>query len=422
MTIQEALRYINSSAWFGGKKDLSRMAELLSRLGDPQKELKTVHIAGTNGKGSCAAMTASVMKTAGYRTGLFTSPYLYRFNERMRLNGEQIGDEELARLITEVSAAADAMDDHPTAFELMTATAFLWFAAEKCELAVLEAGMGGRLDATNVITDPEAVVIMNLALDHTQVLGNTIREIAEEKAGIIKPGCDCVLYQQEEEAGSVIREVCRLRGATLHEADFSQIRPEFDSLDGQVFTYRGKPYAIPLPGGCQRRNAAVVTELAEVLRERGWKIGEDDLEHGLYAVSWPARFEVLAEDPYFVLDGGHNPQCIAEVKENLRHYFPDQPHVLLVGVLRDKDYRTMFATLDETADAYFCVTPASLRALDAEELAELLKGFGKPVTVCRSIEDGVDAARERAREKGGMACAVGSLYMAGAIRACFGCY
>ena len=423
MNIQEALRYINSSAWFGGKKDLSRITGLLSRLGDPQKRLKTVHIAGTNGKGSCAAMTASVLKTAGYRTGLFTSPYLYRFHERMRIDGEEIGDEALANCITRVRTAAETMEEHPNAFEMMTATAFLWFAEEQCDITVLETGLGGRLDATNVITDPEAVVIMNIGLDHTKILGNSIAEIAAEKAGIIKPGGDCVLYQQQEEAArEVISAVCREQGAKLHEADFSQITPEFDSLEGQVFSYRGESYALPLLGACQRRNAAVVIELAGVLRRRGWKISSTALEHGLYAVSWPARFEILSDDPYFVLDGGHNPQCAQEVAENLRHYFPGQKHILLAGVLRDKDVQALFSTLDRTADEYICISPGSDRAMSAQDLAEVLMPFGKPVTACETIAEGVELARQRAKKTRGMVCATGSLYMAGEIRFCFGCY
>ena len=422
MTVEEALQYINSSAWFDDTRDLSRMQTLLDKLGNPQEKLKTIHIAGTNGKGSCAAMTASVLKAAGYKTGLFTSPYLYRFHERMQINGQQIGDEALSTCITKVRSAAEAMERHPTAFEMMTATAFLWFAKESCDITVIEVGLGGRLDATNVIQKPEAAVIMNIGLDHTGILGSTIPEIAGEKARIIKPGCDCVLYQQGEEATEVIRDFCRQQKAALHEANFAQIVTEFDSLEGQVFSYRGETYAIPLLGAFQRRNAAVVIELVRVLRNRKWKISPEALEHGLYAVSWPARFEVLADDPYFVLDGGHNPQCAQEVAENLMHYFPEEKHILLVGVLRDKDARAIFSILNEAADEYICIKPNSSRALEARELAELLGQFEKPVTVGETIEEGIYRAQQRAKESCGMVCATGSLYMAGEIRACFGCY
>ena len=239
MNYKESLEYINSTAWFGGEPGLGRIRALLSALGDPQKAFRTVHIAGTNGKGSCAAMTASVLKAAGYRTGLFTSPYLHRFNERMQINGREIEDEALAEHATAVRKAAEAMAEHPTAFEMMTACAFLWFAAQHCEIAVLETGLGGRYDATNSIENPEACVIMNIGLDHTRILGNTIAEIAAEKAGILKPDCDCVLYQQSREAEEVIEETCRRLGARLHRADFSRIEPEFDSLDGPGQTSPG---------------------------------------------------------------------------------------------------------------------------------------------------------------------------------------
>ena len=421
MDYREALAYISGLRWYGSRPGLERVGALLEKLGDPQKKLKFVHIAGTNGKGSCAAMTASVLRAAGYRTGLFTSPYLFRFNERMQLNGHPIGDEVLAALVEELRPLADAMEEHPTEFEMMTALAMLWYAREKADIVVLEVGLGGRFDATNIIESPEAAVIMNIGLDHTAVLGDTVEQIAFEKAGIIKPGCEVVLYPQRESVERVIRARCEALGAALHTADFAQIVPEFDSLEGQVFTYKGLPCAIPLLGAHQRGNAAVVLELVEVLRARGWQIGEDAAEHGLYAVQWPARFELVHEDPAFIVDGGHNPQCAETVAENLLHYFPQKKRVLLVGVLADKDYPRLTEILAPAADAWVCVTPDSERALSAAELGAALERFGKPVTVCGSIPEGVSAAMEQAGADGAV-CAVGSLYMAGAIRACFQLY
>lgn len=421
MDYKEALAYIDGVRWYGSKPGLERIGALLEKLDNPQKHLKFIHIAGTNGKGSCAAMTASVLKAAGYRTGLFTSPYLFRFNERMQLNGRPIEDDVLAALVTEIKPLADAMEDHPTEFELMTAAALLWYRREKCDIVVLEVGLGGRFDATNIIDAPEAAVIMNIGLDHTAVLGDTVEQIAAEKAGIIKPGCAVVLYPQQESVMEVIRARCASLGAALHTADFSQIAPEFDSLEGQVFTYRGEPVAIPLLGAHQRRNAAVVLELVEVLRARGWKLEPDAVEHGLYAVSWPARFERVHEEPDFIVDGGHNPQCAETVAENLLHYFPAQKRVLLIGVLADKDYEKLCEILNPAAAAWVCVTPDSERALPAAELGGFLERFGKPVTVCDTIPDGVTAALREAGADG-MVCSVGSLYMAGAVRACFQLY
>ena len=419
MNITEALQAIAGTQWFGSKPGLERTEALLDKLGRPQDRLKYIHIAGTNGKGSCAAMLASILKAAGYRTGLYTSPYLFRFHERMQINGEPVSDEALAELVTRIRPLAEAMDDHPTEFELITAAALLWFAEEHCDIVVLEVGLGGRLDATNVIAAPEAAVLMNIGLDHTAVLGDTLEQIAAEKAGILKPGCEAVAYQQQESVLEVFRQKAREVGAGLHVADFSQLVPEFDSLEGQSFTYRGEPYALALLGDHQLRNAAVVLETVEVLRSRGWRISREAVEHGLYATAWPARFEPVSEEPPFIVDGGHNPQCAESVRRNLLHYFPESRRVLLVGVLRDKDYPALFDILNEAADAWVCVTPNSERALPAAELGKFLERYGKPVTVCESIPDGVETAREQAGEDG-MACAVGSLYMAGAVRACFG--
>ena len=418
MDYKEALAYINGVEFFGSKPGLTRIRELLERLGDPQKKLRFIHIAGTNGQGSCAAMTASILKAAGYKTGLYTSPYLYRFNERMQINGRQIEDDALAEIVSRVRPAAEAMADHPTEFELMTAAALLWYAQETCDVVVLEVGLGGRFDASNIIDAPEAAVIMNIGLDHMALLGDTLEQIAFEKAGIIKPGTDAVLFEQGEEATGVVRRRCEELGVPLHIADFSQLVSEFDSLYGQSFTYRGQPYALPLLGAHQLKNAAVVLELVEVLREKGWKLEQGDVEHGLYAVSWPGRFELVSDEPYFVVDGGHNPQCAETVRDNLLHYFPDKRRILLLGVLRDKDYPGLTAILDAAADEYVCITPASARALPAEELAEHLKRYGKTVTVCGSIRDGVTEALRRS-DGDSVVCAVGSLYSVGEIRACF---
>ena len=421
MDYQQALAYISGTAVFGSRPGLERIGELLEKLGNPQKRLRFVHIAGTNGKGSCAAMTASVLKAAGYKTGLYTSPYLYRFNERMQIGGKQIGDEALAEIVTRVRPIAEAMADHPTEFELITAAALLWFAQEQCDVVVLEVGLGGRFDATNIIDAPEVAVIMNIGLDHTAVLGDTIEQIALEKAGIIKPGTAAVLFQQSESVTRLVRARCEELDVSLRIPDFSAIHSEFDSLYGQTFRYQGEAYALPLLGTHQLKNAATVLEVVDVLRGRGWRLEQSDVEHGLYAVSWPGRFELLSEEPLFIVDGGHNPQCAQTVAENLLRYFPDKRRILLLGVLKDKDVSGLTDRLDPVADEYLCITPESPRALTAEALAELLGRYGKPVTVCGSIRDGVSAALERA-DGDSVVCAVGSLYSVGEIRYFFGKY
>ena len=418
MDYKEALAYLDKVEFFGSKPGLTRIGEILEKLGNPQKGLRFIHIAGTNGKGSCAAMTASILKAAGYKTGLYTSPYLFRFNERMQINGKQIDDEVLAELVSRVKPIADAMEDHPTVFELMTATALLWYQEQHCDAVVLEVGLGGRFDATNIIDAPEAAVIMNIGLDHTEILGDTVEQIAAEKAGILKPGTEAVLFQQSEGVTGVVRARCEELGVPLHIADFSQLHSEFDSIYGQSFTYKGEAYALPLLGSHQLKNAATVLELVEVLRRRGWRLEQSDVEHGLYAVHWPGRFELLSEEPLFVVDGGHNPQCALTVAENLRHYFPDRRRILLLGILQDKDYAGLTDILDPVADEYICITPASRRALPAEELARHLSRYNKPVSVCDSIRDGVSRALDRSGEDS-VVCAVGSLYSVGEIRACF---
>lgn len=418
MNYKEALEYIDGVSWLGSKPGLERVSELLELLGDPHKQLKFIHIAGTNGKGSCAAMTAAIMKACGYRTGLFISPYLFRFNERMQINGREIEDDVLADIVTRIQPYADKMEQHPTEFEMMTAAAMLWYAEEKCDIVVLEVGLGGRLDATNVIDCPECAVIMNIGLDHTAYLGDTVELIAAEKGGIIKQGADVVLYDQSRSVENVIRGICDERGAKLHTADFSKIVPEFDSLEGQVFSYKNEPYALPLLGANQLRNAATVLEIVSVLRNKGWAMDQSDVEHGLYSVSWPGRFEVLSDEPYFIADGGHNPQCAESVAENIKKYFPDTRRVFLVGILADKDFEDVMDILAEVADEFICVTPNSPRALAADALAEALRKYGKPVQAVGDIRQGVAAAQDAARD--GMVCATGSLYMIGEIRDCFG--
>ena len=229
------------------------------------------------------------------------------------------------------------------------------------------------------------------------------------------------MYQQYGETMEVVREVCREMSAELYVPDFDDIKVEFDSIDGQVFSYGGASYAIPLLGEHQLHNAATVLETLNVLREQGWDIDDEAVEAGLYSVAWPARFEVLhTDDPWFVLDGGHNPQCAAALRECLEHYFPYQKRVALVGVLKDKDYKAIAATLAPLFDACVCVTPNSERALPAEELAELFRGSCREVCTADTVEDGVDLARDIAQEQDAMVCAFGSLYICGQIRACFG--
>ena len=282
MTLDEVLAYIHKVDWRGSVPGLSRIDTLLGLLGHPERHVKYVHVTGTNGKGSTCAMLASVLRAAGYKTGLYTSPYIFRFNERMQINGAPIPDDTLCALVEELRPLADRMADPPTEFELVTAIGLTWFAREACDIVVCEVGMGGEFDATNVIPAPEAAVLTNIGLDHTKVLGNTVEAIAATKAGIIKPGCHAVLYPCAPSVQEVVAVRCRAAGAPLTVADFDALSLVSDTLEGQIFNYGPyKGLRLPLLGGHQLRNAAVALTTIDVLRQRGWHIDESAVRQGL---------------------------------------------------------------------------------------------------------------------------------------------
>ena len=418
MNVSEALSYIHSVCWKGSIPGLSRTRELLAKMGDPEKKLRFVHIAGTNGKGSTAAMLAAILRQAGYVTGLYTSPYIIKFHERMQVNGEMISDEELCAITEYIRPLAESMTESPTEFELVTCIAMEYFVRRGCQIVVMEVGMGGELDSTNVIAAPEASVICNIGLDHTEVLGDTLEKIASAKAGIIKPGCPAVIYRAAPSVEAVFEEKCRAVGAELHKADFDAIRLHTHDLTGQVFDFgRFQDLHLPLLGEHQLKNAAVVLTTADVLKARGWAITDENIRQGLATVRWPGRFELLRKDPLFIVDGGHNPQCIEALVQNIRQYLAGRPLTVLTGVLADKDYHCMYADVARQFAARFVtVTPPNPRALDAQALAEYLRQFGKPVTACDSVDAGV---REAIRQAGpdGVVLAYGSLYMVGDIEA-----
>ena len=419
MTYEEALKYIHSVNWVGSKLGLERTRELLGKLGDPHKKLKFVHIAGTNGKGSTAAMLAAILEKAGYRTGLYTSPFINRFNERMQVNGEQIPDDTLAELTLRIQPYADAMEDAPTEFELITALAMEYFLREKCDIVVLEVGMGGELDSTNVIGVPEAAVIAAMGLDHVKELGPTMADIARAKAGIIKAGGAVVSYGGNPEADEVFAQTCRERGASLRRPDFSRIAPGAFDLDGQSFSYGDwADLRIPLAGRYQLNNAAVVLETVEALRERGWQISGEAVRQGMASARWPARFEVLRRDPVFIVDGGHNPHGIQATAESLQRLFPGRKITFVTGVMADKDVESILGLIVPLAEQFFTVRPENPRAMKAEELARRIRALGAKATPCESVADGVARAVE-AEGQDGVACALGSLYMSGEVRDCF---
>ena len=562
----DAIEYINTPRWLTSRLGLERIRELLDRLGRPQDRLKFVHVAGTNGKGSTCAFTASILAEAGFKTGLFTSPYVETFHERIRVNGRNISDEDLTAATLRVRECAEAMEaeggEHPTEFELMTAVALVHFAHVGCDIVVLEVGLGGRLDSTNVIAAPEVAAIVSIALDHTNLLGSTLAEIAHEKAGIVKEGSTVVSWPQEPSAMEVVEDAVRRVGDKLVVPDFSllsvgkvtrgaalltrgtaleheghtpcsdslrcaaelraehaphaqelQVGAEGDStceagdpareapcsnsprfaaelraehvapaqklqvsssidagfggrmpravphepnvpsgtfvraqdclsmayvhrtpmsqIESAVpmrqFFYRGCEYATRLLGSYQPSNAAMAIEIAGALRERGWEIPDEAIARGIAETRWPARFEVLDQPagmPTVVIDGGHNPQGAGVLADSLRDVFPGKRPVFLVGILADKDYRSMLRAVAPLASAFVCVTPPNPRALDAADLAEAIRetcdelGVRTTVEVAGDFDDAVSAARKIAGSEG-LICAFGSLYSIADVKAAF---
>ncbi len=411
MTYNEALEYIHGVSWTFCKPGLERTRELCQRIGNPEEKLRFIHVAGTNGKGSFSSMTASVLQAAGYKVGLYTSPYICRFNERMRVNGEDIPDEVLAEITEYIKPIADSMKDKPTEFELITAIAFEYFKREECDVVVLECGMGGRLDSTNVIKNPYLSVITGISLDHTAFLGDTLEKIAKEKAGIIKDGSPLLFGGESEEAKRVISDVAKNMGSDIYFADYSKLKIKEATLSGSVFDYKTlQNIKISLLGLYQPRNASLVIEAVKILRKRGLSISDEALREGLLSAKWQARFEVIGDNPTVIFDGAHNPEGIASAVESIKHYFGDKKLVLISGVLRDKDYRLIARSMAEVISHAYTITPDNPRALSAEEFASVLCKEGVIAKGAKSIAEAVCLAKETARELDTAVCSLGSLY------------
>ncbi len=421
MTYPETIEFLEISNWMGSRLGLSRMQELLHLLGDPHKKLKYVHITGTNGKGSTAAMLESVLRAAGYHTGLYTSPHLIRYNERMKIDGKNVSDEDMQHAADLMAVQIEKMEDKPTVFERITVMALLIFAMKSCEIVVLEVGLGGRLDATNVIEAPECSVITNMDLEHTEVLGNTIQEIAAEKSGIIKPGCPVVLYAQSKEAEDVVKEKAAECGSRFFRTDPSKLRLLSRSLKGQIFDYRQRrSLRITLPGNYQLLNAATVLDTVDVLTSRGWTIPEQAVAEGMKDAVWAGRFQVLREDPLVIIDGAHNPNGAGELARCLDNYLPGRKCTMMMGVMADKDYRSMLDIMMPYASRVFCVTPPSSRSLPSAELARIIQeDYGIPAWDAGPAETGIAEAAGACGE-GDVLIVFGSLYQAGAVLEYFG--
>lgn len=440
MTYPDALTYLYSftnyevtpaTAYAPDKFNLARVEQLLAALGDPHKKFQSLHIAGTKGKGSTAAIGESILRAAGHLTGLYTSPHLHTFRERIRVGGEMIsesavsaGIEKLKPLVAQIAGL--------TTFEIMTALAFDYFAARGVEMAVLEVGLGGRLDATNVVL-PRASVITSISYDHTAILGNTLAQIAREKAGIIKPGVPVVTAPQPEEALRVIEQVAREKSASLItiSQDFRfqiadcrfRVIPERQDLDSQAFTWERRSdsncelftFDLRLLGRHQLANAATVLAAMAVLREQGVAIPDDAIHHGIATVEWPGRFEILGRDPYVIVDGAHNPNSAHQLVATLRDLFPRTRLHFIFGASNDKDIAGMFAELLPYAESLTLTRSHNPRAADPAQLAPLAAAFRREFSITPDVASALREARQRAQREDGV-CVTGSLFVVAEAR------
>ena len=415
MNYDQALAYIHAVHWQGHKPGLDRIRTLLEALGNPHQKLQFVHIAGTNGKGSTAAMMDSCLRAAGYKVGMFTSPFINRFNERIQVNGIPIPDQDLVQLVEQVQPAAQAMEDVPTEFELITALGMLYFVQQHCDIVVLEVGLGGALDSTNIIPPPACAVITALGMDHVKELGPTLADIAAAKAGIIKPGSPVVSYGGEPEADKVIADTARAQGAPLTVVDFSRLQLRSASLDGLVFDFDGlEGLTLPFLASYQARNAAVAITALRALCGRGWNISDQAIRQGLAQVRWPGRFELLRRDPPFLLDGSHNAHGMRATVASLRERFPGEKFVFLISIMADKDWDKMLQLLLPLAKCFVTVTAPSPRAIPAPDLAAQIRAMGGVAEPSDTIPAGV--ARADALAGGGPVAALGTLYFSGDVR------
>lgn len=422
MNYAEARNYIDNMERFGIKPGLERITKMLTYLGNPQDKMQFVHIAGTNGKGSVSTMIASILTNEGYKTGLFTSPYVLNFRERFMINGTMITEEEFAEIMTKVSTVNDILAKSGcclTQFEIITAVALLWFEQKSCRVVVLECGMGGRLDSTNIIKAPLCSVITKISMDHTDILGDTVEKIAREKAGIIKKNCPTVLAPNQcDEAMGVIAEKCAEMESSLTICTTDAVKVQSMTPTVNHVYYGDMRLMIPLAGPHQIENAVTAVNAARVISQNGLSIKEDNIAAGIATARIPARFEVLSGRPLVILDGAHNPDGIDALCRSIDTLLDGRSVVGIIGMLGDKEYKRSLSEIIPRFSMVFTVTPDSPRALEAQDLAECAKKFaGENVTV--KAFDNVKKAAEKAIEmmdETSAAVVCGSLYLASEIR------
>lgn len=420
MDYQQSRAYIRDAEQYaGGALDLTNIKELMKRLGNPQDQLKYIHVAGTNGKGSVIAYLYTTLMKAGYHVGRYISPSVYSYREKIETEGKPISREKFAEQTTRVAAVIEEMTAeglaHPTPFEIETAVAFLFFAEEKCDPVILEVGMGGITDATNLITTTELAVLVPISMDHQSFLGNTISEIAEKKAGIIKPGSSVVTIGQETEALEVIKKTGAEAGADVCVADVSEAEVLEADFTGQRFCYKGEEYALSLAGSYQTENAVLALEALRILDERGYHTTLEQRKEGLWATHWNGRLTIIHKDPLFIVDGAHNPAAADMLEDSVRKYFKDRRLFFIMGVFKDKDYPYIIRKLCPYAEQILAIeTPDNPRALPAEELAKAIRPYNANVRAEKNIPRAVEELFEMAG-KDDVILSFGSLSFIGEI-------
>lgn len=417
MDYETAMIKLRGEVCSGIKLGLQNIKTLMEKLGNPQDKLKIIHIAGTNGKGSCTSFVNSALVSQGYKVGMFTSPSIYNFEERIRINNKNIPEDKLIDLMNEVREVAETMEVFPADFELVTAIAFLYFYREKCDFAIMEVGLGGRLDATNVAQNPLITLITSISLDHQQFLGNTIPEIALEKAGIIKENVPLVLYSQSKEAMDSIIGVANSKNSKVILNDLEKIELLENTKNGQIINYKDfKNLKINLLGSHQINNATISLELLEQLRKMGFEISNESIYNGFSSVTWPCRFELVSKNPDFILDGAHNIDGIDKFISNMNFYYKDNKKIGIFGVLADKDYNEMLAKIVPCFDVFLTVRPDSDRAMESKELKERIEKLTeKKVYSFENYQDAINKAIEISKEDD-VISAFGSLYFVGEVR------
>ena len=414
MNREEAMNFIDNSKKFGSKLELERIKKLCELMGNPQDKLKFIHIAGTNGKGSTSLYIHNSLVDAGYKTGLYTSPFIYEFNERIQVNGIPIPDDDLTEIMSTVADNVKIMTDegyeHPTEFELITAAAFLYFEKNECDVVVLEVGLGGTYDATNIIKTPVLSVITSISLDHTDYLGKTVADVAKNKCGIIKEGVPVLSYMyQPNDVIEVIKETAKKFNSTFTLATDDTLVINSMSLDGSDFSYRGEEYHTSLVGKYQIYNAITAISAVRLLNEAGFRISTENIKKGLNGAKWPARFEILNHNPLVIADGSHNADGMRAFVETAKEVI-DKKSICVFGMLKDKDYEYCIKKLSEITDTVVVTEVDNPRRETVDKLSQTAKKYIKNVYEERENNDAVKKALELAGDNGTV-IALGSLYM-----------